>query len=149
VSLGCASGCGACCDPVVLDFGTWTKALEQSRRCSAAEADSPREWASVVFIARHWHPVAAWRTDSGEPKIDLRCDAFDPGTRLCTAREDRPPVCRDYPWYGDDPVTCGRGPDLYPSCSYLADLPPSQRPEGARPLIPITPVAAPGQRTTV
>ena len=51
-------------------------------------------------------------------------------------------MCRDYPWYGDDPVTSGRGRDLYRECSYLADVPPSQRPEGARPLIPITPARA-------
>lgn len=31
------------------------------------------------------------------------CDLFDPETRRCTAYDQRPPICRDYPWYGDPP----------------------------------------------
>jgi Fe-S-cluster containining protein len=26
-----------------------------------------------------------------------QCDRFDPTTRLCTAHEERPPICRAYP----------------------------------------------------
>ena len=73
-----------------------------------------------------------------ETLLELRCDAFDPATRLCTAQENRPPVCRDYPWYGKDPAGSGSGPLLYRECSYLADVAPDQRPDGARPLIPLT-----------
>jgi Fe-S-cluster containining protein len=116
--------------------------MEQARRYTASEVESAGQWANHLFMAQHWHPAGAWRTDSGESKLDLRCDAFDPVTRLCTAREARPPVCRDYPWYGGDPVTSGRAAELYGVCSYLADVPPSSRPEGSRPLIPITPVRA-------
>jgi Fe-S-cluster containining protein len=129
-SAGCA-GCGRCCDPVILDHGTYTEAVAEAR-------GEGEKRPSVVFIAQHWHPVSAWRDSDGEVMLDLRCDAFDPVTRLCTARGQRPLVCRDYPWYGDDPVTSGRAATLYPECSYLADVPPAARPEGARPLIPIT-----------
>jgi hypothetical protein len=81
------------------------------------------------FIAAHWTPDG----DTG-----CKCDAFDPATAMCTAHDSRPPVCRDYPWYGREP---GTGPDrivLHSQCSYLADLPPDQRPERSRPLIPLT-----------
>jgi Fe-S-cluster containining protein len=26
-----------------------------------------------------------------------QCDRFDPQSRLCTAHDDRPPICRAYP----------------------------------------------------
>jgi len=26
-----------------------------------------------------------------------QCDRFDPASRLCTAHDDRPPICRAYP----------------------------------------------------
>jgi Fe-S-cluster containining protein len=128
-SAGCAA-CGSCCDPVVLKADVYTGCCERARAGDVVH-DNDR------FIAQHWHPQGAIVLDA-ETLLELRCDAFDPATRLCTAREDRPPVCRDYPWYGEDPVTSGRGPRLYPDCSYLADVPPDQRPEGARPLIPLT-----------
>jgi Fe-S-cluster containining protein len=117
---------------VVLGSGEYTAITEHARGSDGIGADE-------AFIAQHRHPVTAWRSDDGEDKLDLRCDAFDPVTRLCAARESRPPVCRGYPWYGDDPATSGRAGALYPECSYLADVSPSLRPEGARPLIPLTP----------
>ena len=86
--------------------------------------------ANAEFISAHWHPLG---------DHEYRCDRFDASHRLCAAHEERPPVCRDYPWYGSEPAE--RGPDgMIPRCSYLADLPPSLRPEGSRPLIPLTPL---------
>lgn len=82
----------------------------------------------AAFIAAHWVPL---------DDDTCVCNAFDPETRLCTAHEDRPPVCRDFPWYGAEPESWRSG-DLMLQCSYLLDLPPDQRPEGARPLIPLT-----------
>jgi Fe-S-cluster containining protein len=128
VTAGCA-GCGHCCDPVVLDHDTFTQV------CAEARGDGEKR-PSAVFIAQHWRPVSAWRAPDGVIKLDLRCDAFDPATRACMAYDHRPPVCRRYPWYGDSP-TAERAADLYPECSYLADVPPGQRPEGSRPLIPL------------
>jgi Fe-S-cluster containining protein len=137
VTAGCA-GCGACCDPVVLDYDVYAAACERARAGETASDDDR-------FIAAHWHPVSGWcgaegggQAAPGVVRLDLRCDAFDPATRLCTARENRPPVCRDYPWYGDEPATSSRAATLYPGCSYLADVAPSLRPDDARPLIPLT-----------
>lgn len=129
MSLGCARGCGDCCDPVHLTFDQrdrmdyWRDVVEDF--WNGAQPDPA---GSLPFMLAHWHEFE--RYDGG---ARYRCDRFDPETRECTAHEDRPPVCSDYPWYGDDPVpgvTGGR-------CSYLLDLPPDQRPEGSRPLIPI------------
>ena len=148
--------CGNCCDPVVLDdeiyerLGKyWTSAALEGvpdprtdegwaawLEVGHAVNDRERQIAKYIpgsgyradadFIATHWHPLS---------DDEYRCDAFDPATRLCTARDDRPPVCRNYPWYGRTPSA-----ERYmnPQCSYLADLQPSERPEGSRPLIPLS-----------
>lgn len=86
--------------------------------------------ADADFLAAHWHLL--------EDAERYSCDAFDAATRQCTAHENRPPVCRDYPWYGGEP-SAERAVYMGKQCSYLADLPPDQRPEGARPLIPLMP----------
>ena len=65
------------------------------------------------------------------------CDAYDPGHQECTAHDARPPLCRGFPWYGDGP-SAERAGRVHRECSYLADLPPGDRPEGSRPLIPLT-----------
>lgn len=83
--------------------------------------------ANADFIASHW------KLNPGGERWS--CDAFDQVTRLCTAHEERPPVCRDFPWYGREPDLIT---SLNPQCSYLLDVAPSERPEGARPLIPLT-----------
>jgi len=128
VTAGCAR-CGHCCSPVVLDADVYAGCCQRARSGGQIDHDDR-------FITQHWHPQGAF-TEGSETLLELRCDAFDSVTRLCAARDDRPPVCQDYPWYGEDPVASGRGPRLYGECSYLADVPPAQRPEGARPLIPL------------
>lgn len=156
MSAGCAR-CGSCCDPVhfererleailkwttealegVPDPGTdegwehWLKhgyAASDRERAVCRFDPAGRYRTDVDFIAAHWAPI--------DDKT-VACDAYDPETALCTAHENRPPVCRDYPWYGREPSEDTRT-DLDPHCSYLADLPPDKRPEGSRPLIPLT-----------
>lgn len=131
------AGCGDCCDPVVVEASV----LDDARAFATGAADLADGDASqravlagnLAFIAAHWQLAGPVEDDGWAP---VRCDAFDPASRLCTARENRPPVCRDYPWYGREP-----SPDhstvFSLRCSYLADLPPADRPEGARPLIPL------------
>jgi Fe-S-cluster containining protein len=77
----------------------------------------PEERATLVFARDHWtwtgqeDPTAGW---------SYRCSFFDPASRLCTAHEHRPPVCRGYPWFGAEPR---RGLPLLPQrCSHWADL---------------------------
>jgi len=158
VTAGCAR-CGACCDPVA-----FTRAhYEALVKWSSGELDGIPDpgddegWAcwqehgwedrdgaiykyapggnirvNADFIAVHWTPAAG-----GE---GCACDMYDRDSRLCTAHDSRPPVCSGYPWYGHDPDS---GVSLPLQCSYLADLPRDQRPEGARPLIALTVVSQP------
>lgn len=122
-TLGCAR-CGSCCDPVLLRPES-AQALE--------DAATVGDEATKAFAAEHWRR-------RGEPDEDgwiaYDCDQFDTDTRLCLAGESRPPVCSYYPWYLDGP-TPGRAFGLHSWCSYLLDVPRADRPEGARPLIPV------------
>lgn len=158
MTAGCAR-CGNCCDPVHFDRETWEAlgkwtgpalkgvadpatadgwAIWQKDEAwkDARQEDAVRRYRAggiwrqnAEFITAHWTPIDD-RT--------FRCDAFDPAARLCTAHDARPPVCRDFPWYGQDPEEKAGEVRLDPQCSYLADLPPGKRPEGSRPLIPLT-----------
>lgn len=129
MSLGCAR-CGDCCDRpfIPVSRGQLTAWLANPRVAGAFRRDA-------VFLDNHWHPDGV-RLGQDEPGLYYyRCDAFDRESRTCTAHSERPRVCSGYPWYGKGPVT---GKVSNPRCSYLLDLPPDQRPENARPLIPLT-----------
>ena len=131
MSLGCAR-CGDCCDPVGLSPSTtalFDDILEvltdaYGPGCDPAGEDWP-------FIVEHWHEIT--RHDNGA--ADYACDQFDRDSRLCLARDARPPVCRDFPWYSDV-VKDGRS-IRDRRCSYLLDVPPDLRKPDARPLIPL------------
>ncbi len=115
--------CGDCCDPV-----TSSHALE----------DLADEAPSTAFIKKHWHPIKRaevirrWPefADVVEQGHFYECDAFDPVTRLCTAHQNRPPVCKNYPWYGQEPTVRG----LPLRCSYWSDVEVELWPAGAQPL---------------
>lgn len=139
MSLGCAR-CGNCCDPVHLapdqaakiDVVVELMTDVYSPGCTLNPQDE-RAW-----MIEHWHEIR--RDDDGG--VAYRCDQFDPETRACTAHNDRPPVCRNYPFYDrpGDPRELGRPNADGPSCSFWLDVPPAERPAGVRPLIPIEPV---------
>lgn len=135
-SLGCA-GCGACCEEIVLGW-------------------DPRE-SPTEFVREHW--TVEWVEDKGprdsrgsqpwgQVGYVVTCDAYDPVHKRCTAHEDRPDVCRGYPWYDNHP-TRGALPDrkqlvdpdtgaVTPyGCSYALDA-PGWSAQGVRPLIPVT-----------
>lgn len=125
--------CGACCDPVHLDWLQRDK-VDQWRDWFAEHPDDPPPPGSdQAFILAHWDEYE--RYDGG---ARYRCDRFDPDTRQCTAHDDRPDVCRNFPFYGrpGDGAQLEVNPDGA-SCSYWADVPPDLRLDGVRPLIPI------------
>jgi Fe-S-cluster containining protein len=129
VTAGCAR-CGSCCDPVIIE-------TDIVLRCAWQARSQERPSANALFITQHWHPIEAWRDlKDGVSVTSARCDMFDPATRLCTAHESRPPICSRFPWYGDQPGA-DRAAPLPRHCSFLADVPPDQRPSGARPLLPL------------
>jgi Fe-S-cluster containining protein len=123
-SLGCAR-CGDCCERLWLS-------VDLERLAELLERDELRgtSWENAVFLTRHWRRV------EGDESTDYVCDAFDSVHRTCTAYDERPPICAGYPWYGGEP-TEGRITRVESRCSFLLDLPPTSRPEGARPLIPV------------
>lgn len=101
--------------------GTW----DDGSRAHAIDT-----WYDAHFIAQHW-------LNLGDD--DATCDMFDPVSRLCTAHDQRPPVCRDFPWYGAPPKP---GATLNPSldggsaslrCSFWVDVPRSEWPTDAMP----------------
>jgi Fe-S-cluster containining protein len=101
------SACGDCCDPVWYPWG----AADIRQR-----ADRDLDNADLTFIAAHWRAT-------GERHDDLHayaCDRFDPESRLCTAHDERPPICRGYPWYDETP---GRRLVVLPqACAFRVDL---------------------------
>lgn len=113
--------CGDCCEDI---WTNWTReslnykvakyppALSQDYTLGATALNAR-------FINQHWHNV------DGDPHR-WTCDAFDPVARLCTAQENKPPVCSGFPWYkgtfADDEPFVERV-IRYPRCAYWADLP--------------------------
>jgi Fe-S-cluster containining protein len=139
------SRCGDCCDPVTLSAEMQAKIHAQAV-ADLRDPDTNPEWwlathdmsgptawddarsiwtshREAVWLEVHWTVVAT--TSHGS---HLRCDQFDIDTRLCTAHDDRPAICRGFPWYGRAPSS-EPGP-LPLRCSFTADLPEAQRPEG-------------------
>jgi Fe-S-cluster containining protein len=47
----------------------------------------------LVFAAANWHATGE-RSDGMHA---YQCERFDSSSRLCTAHEERPPICRAYP----------------------------------------------------
>ena len=121
-SRGCAR-CGACCQDIPC-------AVTPERDYDLTPDD--RFSKDLRFIREHW--TRTGETAEGTPTWS--CDRFDATHGLCTAQDDKPPVCSLFPWYPERsrPEIADRLPL---QCSYLGDLPPDQRPDGARPLIPI------------
>lgn len=152
MTAGCAR-CGNCCENIVCD--TYDEALKWTSAALTGVPDPGTEdgWAywrehgwddgsrekairrygagsraDADFLAKYWH--------SPDGGAHYECSMFNPATRECTAHDRRPPVCRNYPWYREEP-SAERAMQIGLQCSYLADLSPADRPEGARPLIPL------------
>ena len=100
----CAPGCGRCCDPVVLDF-------------PVADMTGP----SAPFAREHWTQIGVGFGPDGQTLYRVRCDAFDPRTRLCAAHDQRPPICAGYPYYGDGPSGLADTRSLAPGCEFTRD----------------------------
>jgi Fe-S-cluster containining protein len=119
---GACNGCGACCRVLTLP-----QSPEELRDMAALvrvlgiPSDYP-------FAAEHWRPLARDEAMRLNPFYASRlapgahlysCDALGPDGR-CTVYEERPLVCRGYPWY-DGPPRDMPLPDA--DCGYAVDLP--------------------------
>lgn len=114
------NGCGACCNPVRYDVA--------SLRQRMTEHEPSDEWyvmnqANIDFILAHWH-------DNGD--ATATCDHFDPATLLCTAHDERPPICADFPFYNGEPTNLPLSG--FTLCAFYADLPEDARPADWQPV---------------
>jgi Fe-S-cluster containining protein len=125
------NGCGACCDPVItvispqhLADGTAEQVVGEE------EADWMRAHLTPILPRREglkmvasWSKGVTYFTPGNEflPVLSwfYRCDLYDSETRRCTDFENRPPMCRGYPWYDEKPDPRKTMPL---TCSYRADI---------------------------
>lgn len=119
------SRCGDCCDPVIVVFDPQVWAAE--RLTAANLSDVGR--GNAEFLRDHWTSQSTFTEQLEGQDVTVhrvRCSAFDPDSRLCTAHDSRPQVCSGFPWYGRPDGDKGRRPvadSLSPRCSFNADVP--------------------------
>lgn len=120
--MGECNGCGACCRVIMLE-----QSPEEVRNMAALTRvlGIPSDH---VFAAEHWRPLTraeamernAFYTSRLAPDAHLyTCDRLGDDGR-CLAYDERPLVCRGYPWYDQGPRAM---PLADPECGYGVDVP--------------------------
>lgn len=120
------NSCGCCCHPVSLPYtqreyaqllpGTIDEedrqfVLSELRQLKKREGLALAPWLRGHMLAdKHGQPVDV---------VFYECKHFDVETRRCTNYENRPGMCRDFPWYDGVPR---RQAALAPYCSFNADV---------------------------
>jgi Fe-S-cluster containining protein len=113
--------CGACCRVLTLSQSP------EEIRATAAVTSVLGIPSDSAFAAHHWHPLTRAEAMQRNPFYVSRlpadahlywCDRLGADGR-CTAYEERPLVCRGYPWYGERPRDMEL-PDA--DCGYRYDL---------------------------
>jgi Fe-S-cluster containining protein len=123
---GSCNGCGACCRVIMLEQSPEeVRQIATLTRVLGIPSDHQ-------FAAEHWRPLTrdeamqlnAFYTSRLAPEAHLySCDRLGADGR-CTAYEERPIVCRGYPWYEQPPRDTALAD---PDCGYRVDLPASSR----------------------
>ena len=119
--MGECNGCGACCRVLTLaQSPDEVRRMAVLTRVLGIPSDSQ-------FAADHWRPLTreeamqrnAFYTSRLPADAHLyTCDRLGDDGR-CTAYEERPLVCRGYPWYDQPPKQM---PLADPECGYLVDI---------------------------
>ena len=119
--MGECNGCGACCRVLTLaQSPDEVRRMAVLTRVLGIPSDSQ-------FAADHWRPLTreeamqrnAFYTSRLPASAHLyTCDRLGDDGR-CTAYEERPLVCRGYPWYDQPPKQM---PLADPECGYLVDI---------------------------
>lgn len=124
------NGCGACCDPITYDRSPTE--IKQA----AASGDEEAQWMldnttplSVregTALHRDYSDGTTLLSPDGKGGFTLvgaaffyACRHFDADTRQCGNYENRPSMCRQWPWYGSPPNPMKFLPT---PCSFRADL---------------------------
>jgi Fe-S-cluster containining protein len=93
---GQCNQCGVCCNPITTQ---WLK------------KDITDDSYTHKFIRKHWKRISKKKVAAKLNKIDRRdkkgnyyyeCSKFDKKANKCTAYNERPNVCKNYPFYGKD-----------------------------------------------
>jgi Fe-S-cluster containining protein len=112
--------CGACCRVLTLEQAP-EEVQATAAVCSVLGIPS-----DAIFAAQHWHPLTREEAMRRNPFYVhhlppdahfYSCDQLGDDGR-CMAYEERPLVCRGYPWY-EQPVRAMELPD--PDCGYSYD----------------------------
>ena len=124
MSVGSCTGCGACCRVIMLgESPVEVQQMAALTRVLGIPSDHQ-------FAAEHWRPLTradamrlnAFYASRLPPDAHLyTCDRLG-GDGQCTAYDERPLVCRGYPWYDKPPK---RMPLPDAECGYKVDLPPN------------------------
>jgi Fe-S-cluster containining protein len=101
--MPCTPGCGACCDPVTIPDKNAERAM------AFGPAPGQLDW-----MWRNWMPLSH-RGDT----VLMMCANYDIENRSCLAYDTRPPVCKDYPFYGKSPDTGDPGGRI--ACGFQAE----------------------------
>lgn len=119
---GACNGCGACCRVLTLDQSPEEiQGIAAITRVLGIPSDH-------IFAAEHWQPLTRAEAMQRNPYYTSRlpegahlymCDRLAADGR-CMAYEDRPLVCRGYPWYGEAPRPMALAD---PDCGYHVDVP--------------------------
>jgi len=119
--MGLCNRCGACCRVLTLQQSP------EEIQATAAVTKVLGIPSDAIFAAEHWHPQSREDAMRRNPYYTSRlpadaylywCDRLgDDGS--CTAHDDRPLVCRGYPWY-DQPVRAMELADQ--NCGYFYDV---------------------------
>jgi Fe-S-cluster containining protein len=122
--VGECNGCGACCRVLTLEQSpAEVQQIAALTRVLGIPSDH-------VFAAEHWRPLTRAEAMERNPFYTSRlppdahlysCDRLGADGR-CLAYEDRPLVCRGYPWYDQPPRAMALAD---PECGYLVDVPPA------------------------
>lgn len=113
--------CGACCRVLTLEQSP------EEVQATAAVTKVLGIPSDAIFAAEHWHPLTREEAMQRNPFYTSRlpadahlysCDRLGDDGR-CLAYEERPLVCRGYPWYGQQPRDM---PLADPDCGYAYDL---------------------------
>ena len=113
--------CGACCRVLTLQQSPEeVQAMAALTGVLGIPSDN-------LFAAKHWHPLTREQAMQRNPFYTVRlpadahlysCDQLGEDGR-CMAYEERPLVCRGYPWYGEPP----RDMELADqNCGYFYDI---------------------------
>ena len=124
------NGCGRCCDPFTsVASPLLLETREADEVVGEKEADWMREHLTPIRrsdglrAVSDWMDGQTWFMHLPEPAVVLtwfyRCDLYDFEAKRCTDYENRPPMCRDFPWFGTQPSP---KTSLPPECSFNADV---------------------------